>query len=497
MNIAIVGAGPVGIYFAKLCIDKGYKVTLIESGNLNEESSHLSRKKYVFLSPSAIPEGVHKIGGGSTQWQGRISEFLPEDFYKIYSKQEFNWPFDKTELDRHYKKLYKFLNVGELSDSEMLDKYFNNESRKIPSDFVLRIFRFCKADSFISLYNSIKNHPNLEILDNHFCNKINTSAMDNILSLELTPEGSKSILRSFDKIAIACGTLQSTALLERSKEVFKKSENLVLGKYLAEHLEGYIGTVKVKNANEKSLFKKLSLNENNIAINDYDGIGVAISLRNVSFIDQLNVQYEFRKIMPRPYFIWQSKNISIYSKVPVLIPTSLIVERVLKFIFRKCKRIFDSLFRVDRYSIYIKSEEVPFVNSTLHLDIDSCNELVYSHKVSNETFELLQKNINSFQKSFNNVFDADLKLYSEIQDLNSLQNFFGPNWHPMGTARMGLESSSSVCNSNLQVHGIDNLYLLSGAVFPTGSNTNPTFTVLALANRLIESTSFQNSVVQD
>jgi flavin-dependent dehydrogenase len=140
MNIAIVGAGPVGIYFAKLCIDKGYEVTLIESGNLNEESSHLSREKYVFLSPSAIPEGVHKIGGGSTQWRGRISEFLPEDFCKTYSGQEFNWPFDKTELDRHYKKLYRFLNVGEFSDSEMVDKYFNNESRKLPSDFMLRIF---------------------------------------------------------------------------------------------------------------------------------------------------------------------------------------------------------------------------------------------------------------------------------------------------------------------------------------------------------------------
>jgi choline dehydrogenase-like flavoprotein len=55
---------------------------------------------------------------------------------------------------------------------------------------------------------------------------------------------------------------------------------------------------------------------------------------------------------------------------------------------------------------------------------------------------------------------------------------------------MGLESSNSICNSNLQVHGIDNLYLISGAVFPTGSNTNPTFTVLALANRLIESDNF-------
>jgi hypothetical protein len=355
---------------------------------------------------------------------------------------------------------------------------------------MLRTFRFCKRDSFISLYNSIKNQPNLEIFDNCFCNKINNNTLDNILSLELIPENSKSILRNFDKIAIACGTLQTTALLERSKEVLKKSDNLVLGKYLTEHLEGYVGTVTVKKSNEKSLFKKLSLNEDNIAISDYDGIGVALSLRNVSFINQLNVQYEFRKLMPQPFFFAKVKNICIHSKVPTLMRTLLITERIIKFIFRKFKRIFDTLLRINRYSIYIKSEEVPFVNSTLHLDLNSDNELVYHHQVSSKTYELLRENINSFEKSFNNAFDANLKLYREIQDPGSYQNFFGPNWHPMGSARMGLESSGSICDSNLQVHGIDNLYLISGAVFPTGSNTNPTFTVLALANRLIESDNF-------
>jgi choline dehydrogenase-like flavoprotein len=155
------------------------------------------------------------------------------------------------------------------------------------------------------------------------------------------------------------------------------------------------------------------------------------------------------------------------------------------------KRKFDTLLRIIRYSIYIKSEEVPFVNSTQSLDSNSGNELVYSHKVSSKTFELLRENINNFQKSFNNAFDANLKLYREIQDSGSFQNSFGPNWHPMGTAKMGLESSKSICDSNLQVHGIDNLYLISGAVFPTGSNTNPTFTVLALANRLVESDYFK------
>ena len=36
----------------------------------------------------------------------------------------------------------------------------------------------------------------------------------------------------------------------------------------------------------------------------------------------------------------------------------------------------------------------------------------------------------------------------------------------------------------LRIHGTKNVFMLSAAVFPTGSNSNPTFTVLALANRL-------------
>ena len=493
MNIAIVGAGPVGIYFAKLCIEKGHNVTLIESGNSNEESSHLSRKKYTFLSPSAIPEGVHKIGGGSTQWRGRISEFLPEDFYKTYSGQEFHWPFDKTELDQHYKKLYRFLNVGDFSDLEMIDEYFSNESKKLPNNFVLRVFRFCKKDLFTDLYNSIKNHPNLETLDNHFCNEINSNPIDNVLSLKLIPEGSDAIFRNFDKIAITCGTLQTTALLQRSKEVFEKPDTLVLGKYLTEHLEGYIGTVVVKKSDEKSLFKRLSLDDNNIATNDYDGIGVALSLKNPSYTDQLNVQYEIRNFMPRPYFFAKVKNRYINSKVPALIQILLMTERITKYAFRRFKRVFDALLRINRYSIYIKSEEIPFADSCLYLDMDSRDKLVYSHKVSSRTFEFLGANINKFLQTFNIAFDANLKLYREIQNQYSLQNYFGPNWHPMGTAKMGLESQNSICDKNLQVHGIDGLFLISGAVFPSGSNTNPTFTVLALANRLIESEVFRTT----
>ena len=492
MNVAVVGAGPVGIYFTKLCLDKGYKVTLIESGNLNEESNHLSKKDYSFLSQSAIPEGVHKIGGGSTKWRGRISEFLQGDFRKIYSEKEFCWPFDKSELYKHYKNVYKFLKVGELSDDELADKFFNNEIESLPDDFILRIFRFCKPDTFINLYHSFKNHPNLEILIDHFCYNINKNNLDGNLFLELIPNNSDSILRNFDKIVLTCGTLQTTALLERSAEIYKKINNSVLGKYLTEHIEGYIGTITIRNSKEKKFFDKLSLNDNNMARSDYEGIGVALSLSSISLKNQLNVQYEFRNPMSKPFrfavIINQTENFSfiILKAAKVL----LYAERIIKFILRKFRFLLDTLLRIKRYSLYIKSEEIPYVDSTVGIESKSSYNLRYSHKIKDETFILLQENFYNFKKSFNSFFEAELKLYSEIYNLHSLKVYFGPNWHPMGTAKMGLKSSDSVCNSELQVYGVNNLFLLSAAVFPTGSNTNPTFTVLALANRLIENDSF-------
>jgi choline dehydrogenase-like flavoprotein len=58
--------------------------------------------------------------------------------------------------------------------------------------------------------------------------------------------------------------------------------------------------------------------------------------------------------------------------------------------------------------------------------------------------------------------------------------------HPIGGARMGLDPRTSVVGPDLAVHGVDNLYLASSAVFPTSGYANPTLTVVALACRLAD-----------
>lgn len=58
--------------------------------------------------------------------------------------------------------------------------------------------------------------------------------------------------------------------------------------------------------------------------------------------------------------------------------------------------------------------------------------------------------------------------------------------HASGTCRMSNSDADGVVNPNLQVHGTNNLYVCSNAVFPSIAAANPTLTVSALAVRLAD-----------
>ena len=65
--------------------------------------------------------------------------------------------------------------------------------------------------------------------------------------------------------------------------------------------------------------------------------------------------------------------------------------------------------------------------------------------------------------------------------------------HTTGTARMGTHAENSVTDQCMRVHNTNNLYICSNAVFPSGSAVNPTLTLTALAFRLVEHLTKQNT----
>jgi choline dehydrogenase len=58
-------------------------------------------------------------------------------------------------------------------------------------------------------------------------------------------------------------------------------------------------------------------------------------------------------------------------------------------------------------------------------------------------------------------------------------------YHPVGTCRMG-DDEEAVLTPDMQVRGVDNLWVAGTSVLSSAGSANPTFTALCLAHRLAE-----------
>ena len=108
-------------------------------------------------------------------------------------------------------------------------------------------------------------------------------------------------------------------------------------------------------------------------------------------------------------------------------------------------------------------------------------------RVSLITSELQIRTITETFRVFGNIlgenFLGKVRIPSEIRELFVHAQQWG---HHMGTTRMSKSSSNGVVNENCKSHSIDNLYINGSSVFPTGSATNPTYTILAMSIRLAD-----------
>ena len=62
----------------------------------------------------------------------------------------------------------------------------------------------------------------------------------------------------------------------------------------------------------------------------------------------------------------------------------------------------------------------------------------------------------------------------------------GPAYHHMGTTRMSDDPAEGVVDAECRTHDLDNCWIASSSVFPTGGAMNPTLTIAALALRVAD-----------
>jgi len=88
---------------------------------------------------------------------------------------------------------------------------------------------------------------------------------------------------------------------------------------------------------------------------------------------------------------------------------------------------------------------------------------------------------------------AGFEVLDSVDDLAKLRRARIRPWdldlsayHPLGTARMGVDPHSSVVGPDHEVHDTPGLYVVDGAAVPSALGVNPQVTIMALATRAAE-----------
>ena len=483
--ICIIGAGPTGIFLATELLDLGKQVLLVESGNFHSESKLLGFSNYLFESPSMLPRNVHRIGGGGNYWIGRVGEFSILDFEKIPTVRDEAWPFGKLELEDYYRRCYKKLLNSSFMDEEIIEKYLNT-TNWLPSEFRIRPIRYIDPDIFNKLLRENLDNPNLMILTDHLCLEINEDTQNCTTSVRLQSAFGGFITIEVKAVVIAGGTLQSTKLVLNSPTIIRNLPQNVVGKYLMEHLEGYVGTLSISRNNLKTLHGLVLDKERKLINAGVANFGVSLSISEslTKKLCLLNVGIEIVNLRIK-YLFDPVKYTGENRMLRKILVFFFLIERIIRASSGRLVKLVKSIFfKKISYSLWMKAEETPFQESEVRISKINEDKLIYNHKISSKTSREVRKVLELFKDLIEENNLGKIEYYSEITNDKKLLKL-RPNWHPMGTLRIG-DSQGGVVDEHLRIQGTRNIYVASAAVFPSGSNQNPVFTTLVLALRLAD-----------
>ncbi len=484
-DFGLIGAGPVGIFLSYLLIKKGHKVTLYEAGNIESETRNLNLSHYIFKTKSKIPSGVHRVGGGSNLWKRRVSEFSPEVFNRRDHSGKRIWPIDFHEVETANKELFSLLDKSGFRDNQFLESYLGVVGEEIGRLFSLKLFRFCDENYFVNLLAELEATNSFRLVTGTLVSEIrlpkNSKFDERRVELVVLGENSEFPVSVFHSdVVLTGGCMQSTALVLKSRDVIDNHPSpKIIGKFLMEHFDGYVGTVRIKKNNHQIL-KKLVLDEDRrIPSKDF---GLGISTPRELGNGENEIAYHLELVKWRKTYLFDP-NLNVFNGLPKKIyRTCFLAERILKKVPSELRNFVFKLSTTDIYSAWLKGEELPYLGSELQISTDSDPrrvKLIYNHKVSNESKMLIRRKLREFSTYLkeNNLGRFRIHFYFRFNRLF----YTGPNFHPMGSLRMGSDSEASVVGPDFAIHGSPNVYAVNSGIFPNGSNHNPTAMVLALS----------------
>lgn len=528
-EVAVVGAGPAGIVLALELAEAGHDVLLLESGSFASAGAH-PVSEVIIDDPFHVSMSLatrHQLGGASNMWGGRCVPFDPIDF-QARAIVPAQWPIAYEDVKPHFQRAADWCKIGDalFDASEVPGVREHSLVPGLTNGYVraTALERWSLPTNFGREYGqALKESAHVTLVTNLTCVEIVCGLRDRTVDhLEArAPEGKRVVVKASNYV-LACGGLEATRLLFASNRVHRQglgNHSGHLGRWYMAHVESRIAHVHFTTPPRDTIYGY-----------ERDPAGVYVR-RRFTFSPEFLIEHELPNSatwLVNPSVSDPSHRSEVLSFVYLMLASPLgqhfVAEGIRQYHLKPDQPIAlrEHLLNVLRgigpaawfatkfgYQRYLKRGRkvpgffVPSATNVYPLDyhaehLPSRNSYVTPAEQRDlHGMPLLRTHLAIGDRDIDGVLRAHeyLNQYLRQAGLGHVEflpddlpevvrsQFFG-GYHQAGTTRMSARSEDGVVDSDLAVHGFQDLHVASSSTFVTSGQANSTFMILALALRL-------------
>jgi choline dehydrogenase-like flavoprotein len=532
-EVAIVGAGPAGITLALELAKAGHHVLLVESGGDSYSADAQALGETVGHDPSHVPMSFatrRQIGGASNLWGGRCVPFDPVDFERRALVGDIRWPLGYAELERHFSRACELCMCGEpafdasqipsLADDALIPGWPDGDVHSTSLE------RWSCPTNFGRVYrDALKGSALVTVVSNLTCTEIVcASERHRVEYLAARTLAGNHVRIRAKRYVLACGGVESTRLLFASKRGHPGgigNHSGHLGRWYMAHLGASIARIHLNTPAQETLYG---------FERDLDGIYVR---RRFTFSRDYLIEHDLPNVAmwldipPISDPSHESEVLSfLYLALASPVGRHFIAEGIrqrkiatnddvsnwhhLRNVVRHLPRAtqFALTFGYERYvraghkvpgvfvasasnvyPLYYHGEHLPHhashIAPTSELDALGVPRVRTRLRFEDDDIHSAIRAHEHFDRYLRRNGIGHLE-YIHPDPQAAFREQLLDGYHQAGTTRMSARPEDGVLDSQLAVHGFNDLFVASSSAFATSGQANSTFTIIVIALRLAE-----------